>query len=126
MEQVRNKKQRQNLLRSKIAKFCLFDDDFMSKVFEDDKDTTEYLLHTILQRSDLEVIESKGQVPVKNLLGRSVRLDIKAKDKNGKLYNIEVQRDDKGASAKRARHNSAILSIFFCVISGVSNFVLFI
>ncbi len=66
-------------------------------------------MHTILQRDDLEVTESKGQVPIKNLQGRSVRLDIKAKDKTGKLYNIEVQRDDKGASEKRARHNSAMI-----------------
>ena len=109
MKYSTDKEKRRKLLREKIAKFCLFDDDFMSKVFEDDKEATEYLLHTILQRDDLEVTESKGQVPIKNLQGRSVRLDIKAKDKTGKLYNIEVQRDDKGASEKRARHNSAMI-----------------
>ncbi|MBR3812849.1 MAG: PD-(D/E)XK nuclease family transposase [Spirochaetaceae bacterium] len=109
MKYSTDKEKRRKLLREKIAKFCLFDDDFMSKVFEDDKEATEYLLHTILQRDDLEVTESKGQVPIKNLLGRSVRLDIKAKDKTGKLYNIEVQRDDKGASEKRARHNMAMI-----------------
>ena len=96
-------------LREKIAKFRLFDDAFMSKVFEDDIEATEYLLRTILQRDDLEVTESKGQVPIKNLQGRSVRLDIKARDKSGKLYNIEVHRADEGAVAKRARHNSALL-----------------
>ncbi len=109
MKYSTDKEKRLKLLREKIAKFCLFDDDFMSKVFEDDKEATEYLLHTILQRDDLEVTESKGQVPIKNLQGRSVRLDIKAKDKTGKLYNIEVQRDDKGASEKRARHNMAMI-----------------
>ncbi|MBR6295611.1 MAG: PD-(D/E)XK nuclease family transposase [Treponema sp.] len=55
------------------------------------------------------MIESKGQVSIKNLLGRSVRLDIKAKDKSGKLYNIEVQRADEGAEEKRARYYSSIL-----------------
>ena len=109
MKYSTDKEKRLKLLREKIAKFCLFDDDFMSKIFEDDKEATEYLLHTILQRDDLEVTESKGQVPIKNLQGRSVRLDIKAKDKTGKLYNIEVQRDDKGASEKRARHNMAMI-----------------
>lgn len=101
--------QRKHLLLSKIAQFRLFDDDFMSKVFEDDIEATEFLLRIILQRDDLEVTESKGQVSIKNLLGRSVRLDIKAKDKNGKLYNIEVQRADSGAGEKRARYYSAIL-----------------
>ena len=101
--------QRKHLLLSKIAQFRLFDDDFMSKVFEDDIEATEFLLKIILQRDDLEVTESKGQVSIKNLLGRSVRLDIKAKDKNGKLYNIEVQRADSGAGEKRARYYSSIL-----------------
>ena len=100
---------RKKLLLSKIAQFRLFDDDFMSKVFEDDIEATEFLLKIILQRDDLEVTESKGQVSIKNLLGRSVRLDIKAKDKTGKLYNIEVQRADSGAGEKRARYYSAIL-----------------
>lgn len=97
------------LLLSKIARFRLFDDDFMSKVFEDDIEATEFLLRTILQRDDLEVTESKGQVSIKNLRGRSVRLDIKAKDKDGKLYDIEVQRADEGASETRARFYSAVL-----------------
>jgi predicted transposase/invertase (TIGR01784 family) len=100
---------RRKLLLSKIEKFRLFDDDFMSKVFEDDIEATEFLLKIILQRDDLEVIESKGQVSIKNLLGRSIRLDIKAKDKSGKLYNIEVQRADEGAEEKRARYYSSIL-----------------
>ncbi|MBQ3801874.1 MAG: hypothetical protein II837_16460 [Treponema sp.] len=56
-----NDEERRKLLLSKIAKFRLFDDDFMSKVFEDDIEATEFLLRTILQRDDLEVTESKGQ-----------------------------------------------------------------
>ncbi len=108
MEETENT-ERRKLLLSKIAQFRLFDDDFMSKVFEDDIEATEFLLRIILQRDDLKVIESKGQVSIKNLLGRSVRLDIKAKDKAGKLYNIEVQRADEGAGEKRARYYSAIL-----------------
>ena len=94
--------ERRKLLLSKIAQFRLFDDDFMSKVFEDDIEATEFLLKIILQRDDLKVIESKGQVTIKNLLGRSVRLDIKAKDTAGKMYNIEVQRADEGAGEKLA------------------------
>ena len=101
--------ERKKLLLTKIAQFRLFDDDFMSKVFEDDIEATEFLLKIILQRDDLEVTESKGQVSIKNLLGRSVRLDIKARDKTGKLYNIEVQRADEGADEKRARYYSSIL-----------------
>ena len=42
MKYSTDKEKRQKLLREKIAKFCLFDDDFMSKVFEDGKEATEY------------------------------------------------------------------------------------
>jgi hypothetical protein len=104
---------RRQELVAKIQEFCLFDDDFMSKVFEDDKEATELLLRIILKRNDLTVTESKGQVSVKNLRGRSVRLDIKAVDKFGKLYNIEVQRADDGACEKRARYYSAVLDTNF-------------
>ena len=68
----------------------------MSKVFED-KDCTEFLLQIILKRSDLKVKKVQGQYDVKNLQGRSVRLDILAVDNNNEVYNIEVQRSDKGA-----------------------------
>ena len=71
----------------------------------------ELLLHIIMGKSDLKVEEARTQYSIKNLAGRSVRLDIYAKDTAGKRYNIEVQRADKGAGAKRARYNSSILDV---------------
>ena len=98
-------------LLEKIKEFRLLDDDSMSKVFEDDYQCTELLLHIIMERSDLKVEETRTQYAIKNLAGRSVRLDIYARDTAGKRYNIEVQRADKGAGAKRARYNSSILDV---------------
>ena len=49
------------------------------------------------------------QHEVKNLQGRSARLDILAVDEENRVYNIEIQRDDKGASVKRARYNSSLI-----------------
>ena len=43
------------------------------------------------------------------MLNRSVRLDILATDSTSKKYNIEIQRDDKGAGVKRARFNSSMM-----------------
>lgn len=86
----------------------LLDDDFMSNVFED-KECTELLLQIILNRMDLKVISVHGQHDIKNLQGRSVRLDILAVDAEGKAYNIEIQRSDKGAGVKRARYNSSLI-----------------
>ncbi len=86
----------------------LLDDDFMQKVFED-KTCTELLLQIILKRADLKVLHVKGQQDIKNLQGRSVTLDILAVDTDNKVYNIEIQRSDKGAAVKRARYNSSLI-----------------
>ena len=50
-----------------------------------------------------------SQYNLKNLQGRSARLDIFAVDSKGQVYNIEIQRNDKGASRKRARYNSSLI-----------------
>lgn len=92
----------------RLKQFCLLDDDFMSKVFED-KECTELLLRIILNRTDLQVQSVHGQHVLKNLQGRSVRLDILATDMTGRVHNIEIQRDNKGAEAKRARYNSSLM-----------------
>lgn len=92
----------------RIRNFRLMDDDFMSKVFED-KACAEFLLKIILERDDLTVQEVHGQHDLKNLQGRSVRLDILAVDRENRTYNVEVQRSDHGAGAKRARYNSSLL-----------------
>lgn len=104
----------QNVLREKyrfydqIQRFRLIDDTFMSVVFQD-VDCTQFLVRTILQDDDLTVTKVETQNSLKNLRGRSVRLDITAHDAAGKIYNIEVQRKDTGALPKRARYNSAML-----------------
>lgn len=92
----------------RIRGFRLMDDDFMSKVFED-KSCAELLLRIILNRDDLTVQEVHGQHDLKNLQGRSVRLDILALDSANRAYNVEIQRSDRGAGAKRARYNSSLL-----------------
>lgn len=46
---------------------------------------------------------------MKNLKGRSAVLDVRAIDSTAKEYNVEIQRMDRGAGAKRARHNSSLL-----------------
>ncbi len=92
----------------RIQSLRLLDDDFMNKVFED-KACAEFLLQIILERTDLTVQKVHSQHNLKYLQGRSVRLDILATDEAGRVYNIEVQRSDKGAGAKRARYNSSLI-----------------
>lgn len=81
----------------------------MTKVFEENTAAVELLLSIILERNDLEVKKAVSQYNLKNLQGRSIRLDVFAIDKDGKQYNIEIQRESKGAIAKRAQYNSSLL-----------------
>lgn len=107
MRQIDFARQREEDLQ-RLRGFRLLDDDFMTKVFED-KACAELLLRIILTKNDLTVNEVYGQLSLKNLQGRSARLDVFATDNAGKVYNIEVQRSDRGAVAKRARYNAALI-----------------
>jgi hypothetical protein len=92
-----------------IKEMRLLDDDFMTKCFEDDLICTEFVLRIVLDKSDLTVKEAKTQHGIKSLQGRSVRLDVRAVCSGGKIYNIELQRSDKGASPRRIRYNACLL-----------------
>lgn len=94
---------------ARIQEFTLMDDDFMTRFFENDRECTQFVLQTILGNKKLKVIDVLAQKVVKSLEGRSVRLDVFARDGRGKPYDIEIQGADKGAGAKRARYNSALM-----------------
>ena len=100
------KKHQEDLQR--LRGFRLLDDDFMTKVFEDIS-CAELLLRIILNDEGLRVLEAHSQRGIKNLQGRSVKLDILAVDSHNRVFNVEVQRSDRGAGAKRARYNSALI-----------------
>lgn len=72
----------------RLRGFRLLDDDFMSKVFAD-KACSQFLLQIILDKKDLSVQKVHAQHDVKNLQGRSIRLDIIAVDRTGRLKRRE-------------------------------------
>ncbi|HIU57487.1 MAG TPA: PD-(D/E)XK nuclease family transposase [Candidatus Ornithomonoglobus merdipullorum] len=92
-----------------IKNYCLLDDSFMEVCFNGNPNAVELVLRIILNKPDLSVIEVKIQDSLKNLRGRSVRMDILARDGHGTLYNIEIQRGEKGAAAKRARYHASLM-----------------
>ena len=93
----------------RIKALRLIDDDFMTICFDGYIEGAELLLKIILDRDDLKVSEVKAQKTLKNLHGRDLRLDIYATDKDGKKYDIEIQRADRGAHTKRARYHSSVI-----------------
>ena len=100
-------------IRKLVQNMNLFDDDLMSRVFDQNIPAAEYLLKTILQRDDLHVLSVFGQHELKNgnPEGRNIKLDIHAVLDNGEEFDVEVQRRDDGADYHRARFNSSMLDV---------------
>ena len=94
---------------AEIERMRLMDDTFMSKCLENAPECIELMLQIILGKKDLKVIKSQTEYPIKSLQGRGVRFDVFARDSEGKEYDIEIQRADKGAEPRRARYNSALM-----------------
>ena len=109
MGNIMTEEQKYQEMLQRIKGFRLLDDDFMTKCFEENIEATELVLRIVLNKPDIKVVKVQTQYSMKNIKGRSLRLDIYATDSENKKYNIEIQRADKGAGAKRARYNSSLI-----------------
>ena len=93
----------------RLKSFRYMDDDFMTVCLADNYEGVELILRIVLEREDIKIKSVRTQEPMKNLQGRSAVLDVHAVDSTNKEFNVEIQRKDAGAGAKRARHNSSLL-----------------
>ena len=88
------------------------DDDFMRCLFKDNIPLAEMVLRIITGKSDLVSTDCQVQKDMKRLVGaRSVCLDAYGTDSAGKKYDMELQREDKGADPHRARFHSSVMDI---------------
>lgn len=108
---MKSRREKREEYLQKIKEFRLFDDEFLSRVFDENIECTELLLHIILDNPDIKVRKVRTQREIKNLKGHSVRLDIAAINSADEPIDIEVQRADKGAGVKRARYNSSTMDV---------------
>ena len=102
---ILSKKEKLEILRDAT----LEDDVFFSSCLEGSNECAALMLRIILGRDDLVVTEVRTQRWLQGILEHSVRLDVHAVDGDGNLYNIEMQKDDRGAERKRARYYSAMI-----------------
>lgn len=79
-----------------------------------DKEAVEDILRIILHDPKLVVTKLIPQNSIKNLYGRSVRLDALCVTGDGRNINVEVQKDDNENHAKRVRYNAS------CITANVS------
>lgn len=88
------------------------DDDFMRCIFRNNKALAQLVLRIVLQKHDLIVENVETQADLHRLSGaRSVSLDVLATDSEQKKYDIEIQRQDRGAGKRRARYHSSAMDI---------------
>ena len=92
-----------------IAKATLMDDLYMAKFFEGQPRCAEVVLRAVLGNPSLRVISVDVRRDVLSLGSRSVQLDIAAEDEDGRLYDVEVQRDPGRAEPQRARLYAALI-----------------
>ena len=91
-----------------LSQLRLFDDTFMSIAFKDQIKETKFLIDTITGMN-VTVIEAKTQDFIPNLLKHEARLDIFARDSDGRVYHFEIQRARDGATERRARFTAAVV-----------------
>ena len=110
MEDKKAKRHQEDLER--LRGFRPIDDTFMRGLFKENIPLAELVLQIITGKSDLKLLKCETQADMKRVTGaRSICLDAYAEDSTGKKYDIEVQREDKGADPHRARYHSSMMDI---------------
>ena len=110
-EQERKERERQEDLQ-RLRGLRPIDDDFMRCLFRENIPLTQFVLRIITGKKDLIITDVDTQADMKRLVGaRSICLDAYGTDDEGRKYDMEVQRADKGAGVHRARYHSSAMDI---------------
>ena len=100
-------------IRQVINDVTLMDNRFLNKALDGNIPATQRMLRIMLNNDKIKVRKVGVQQWLQNLYGHSAQLDILAEDENGMQFNVEIQRNDEGASAKRARFYCGALDMHF-------------
>ena len=95
-------------LLKQIQAMNLFDDIFTSVVFKDEG-ACLHLVRQLMQNPKLNIVAFRTQDAIPMLISKSPRLDITAEDDKGTLYEIEIQRLEEPAPARRVRYYSSVM-----------------
>ena len=100
-------------IRQVINDVTLMDNRFLNKALDGNIPATQRMLRIMLNNDKIKVRKVGVQQWLQNLYGHSAQLDILAEDENGTQFNVEIQRNDEGASEKRARFYCGALDMHF-------------
>ena len=95
--------------RDAISKMTLMTDIFF-EAFAEDVNAIQEMLRVIL-KDELTVLNVIPQKQIRNLFGRSVRLDAVCKLSDDRIVEIETQNEDNDDHVKRAFFNSAQIMV---------------
>lgn len=95
--------------KEQVAHFRPIDDGFFEVLVKNSK-VCEEILQVILEDKKLKVIDVIPQKSIKNLWGRSVRLDAHCILGDGTFANIEVQKANDDDHLRRVRYNGAAIT----------------
>ena len=84
----------------------------IAEVFEKDVKSVQAALNVILKREDITALTADVKRDFNTEIGYLLRIDIKAADKNGKRYNIELGFTDEKVSPKIVRYGDTVLNAF--------------
>lgn len=87
--------------------FNLLSDVFLS-VALDDVPACQHIIRVLTGNEDLIVKQVRTQYVIAKLNSRTVRLDVLAEESGGKLYQIEIQRQDTVDHPRRVRYYGAL------------------
>ena len=100
-------------IKQVIGSLCMMNNRFMNFMLDDNQKAAQVFLRVILGDDKIKVRNVRIQSFIQNIYGHSSQLDILAQDSKGRYFNVEVQRSDEGAPARRARFYSSILDTHF-------------
>lgn len=84
----------------------------MRELFRNNLESAEFVLRIIIDKPDLKLIKEETQYDLQHLFGdRSICLDVFGVNSEGQQYDIEVQRQDAGASPHRARYHLSAMDV---------------
>lgn len=105
----------------RLEKMRPLDDDLMRELFRNNIPLVQFVLRIMTGKDDLVITSEETQYDMERLLGaRSICLDVLATDSEGRKFNLEIQRADKGATPQRARYHSSAMDVEF--LSAKQNF----
>ena len=102
---------REEIINRSIDAMTLLDDVFFRTVLKDNPQGAEAIVRVALDMPDVHIESVSLQHDIRFPGRKGVCLDLKARKADGTLFDIEVQKEDEGDLARRARYYLSALTV---------------